>query len=69
MWASHHYLVVSFVSSSVSEWKMALNTWDNTEDVYYKYQSPNHIVESDKDIDAMAFYAPNSEEVGKYDGL
>ena len=44
MWAYHHYLVVSFFSSSISEWKMALNTWENTEDVEFKYQSPNHIV-------------------------
>ena len=30
MWESHRDLVVSFVSSSLSEWMLDMETWENT---------------------------------------
>ena len=76
LWAYNQDLVVSFVSSSISEWTLSLNTWYNTEDAeeawrrrakteLAKSQSPKRIVKSERDIGSMAIDAPNLDEVGK----
>ena len=60
-------LVVSFASSSLSGWTLALNTWDNTGKA--EEESPKCSIDSNNRISAMVFDAPNLEEVGKKDGL
>ena len=62
MWTSHWDLVVSFSSSSISEWTLALNTWDNTGEA--EEESPKCIIDSYNKIDSMVFDSTNPEEVG-----
>ena len=59
---------MSFVSDSISEWTLDLNTWNNTKEA--EEESPKCSVDLDnRDIYAMVFEAPNPEEVGKEDCL
>ena len=43
LWGSHRELMGSFVSSSISEWTLALNNWENTEEV--EETSPKYSVD------------------------
>ena len=72
--------MVPFVISSISEWMMELNTWENTEDAeearttrtkmeLENLQSPKHIVMLERDIDAMSIDVHNPEGVRKQYGL
>ena len=45
LWASHRDLVESFTVSSIFEKTLALDTWDNTEEV--EEDPPKHSVDSD----------------------
>ena len=62
MWGYHWDLVVSFVSSSLSEWTLTLNTWKNTGEP--EEESLKSSTESDHRTEAMVFDEPNPEEVG-----
>ena len=57
LWASHWDLKVSFASSSLSEWMLDLNTWENMGEA--EKESLKHITGSDNRIEAMGCDAPN----------
>ena len=55
-----------FASSSILEWTLALNTWENTGKSEDEEESLNHRSDPDnKSTYAMVLNAPNPEEVGK----
>ena len=69
LWESHRVLLGSFASSSLSEWTLDLETWDNTAEAEEE-EFINHRSDPDnKSTYAMVLDAPNPEEVGKEDGL
>ena len=57
LWASHQDLVVSFGSSSLSEWTLDLNTWENTWEA--EEDLLKRSIDSDNIIEAMVLDAPN----------
>ena len=62
LWLSHLEPVVSFASSSLSEWMLALNTWENMGEA--KEDSLKHRIYPDNRIEAIEIDAPNPENVG-----
>ena len=69
LWESHRVLLGSFASSSLSEWTLDLETWDNTAEAEEE-EFINHRSDPDnKSTYAMVLDAPSPEEVGKEDGL
>ena len=61
MWTSCWYLVVSFSGSSLSEWMLDLNTWENTGEA--DEDSPKLIDKLNKhsamDVNSMVLDTPN----------
>ena len=59
LWEFYRELMVSFSSSYISEWTLALDTWENTSEAEEE-DSPKRSIDSDNNlIDVMFFDAPN----------
>ena len=64
---SHWDLIISFAISSIFEWTLYLNIWENTGES--EEETFKRIIDSDNRIEATVFDAPNPEEVGNEDGI